>query len=221
MIRVFDLNRPGRNYEERPTSKTRKSKIGQRGILSCITFNPDYSGMYAVGSYAKSTVIYSEKDGSQLCELWGQAGGLTHLQFSADGKYLCTGGRKDSNIFCWDIRQTGKVLHKFKRHAPTNQRIYFDIRSDGKFIATGSADGKLLVYDMKTGECIEKCTLVFKDSVNSLSFRPYSNQLCVATGQRHFEFAYDCSSTSSDDGDDQSETRKLCSCNEVSLWEIS
>jgi WD40 repeat protein len=41
---VFDASRPGRECEHRPTKKTKKSKEGQHGILSCIAFNPDFSG---------------------------------------------------------------------------------------------------------------------------------------------------------------------------------
>jgi len=39
-IRVFDITRPGRQIEERPTTKNRKAKDGQRGIISCIAFAP-------------------------------------------------------------------------------------------------------------------------------------------------------------------------------------
>ncbi len=41
---VFDASRPGRDCEHRATVKTKKSAGGQRGILSCIAFNPDFSG---------------------------------------------------------------------------------------------------------------------------------------------------------------------------------
>ena len=71
MIRIFDLTRPGKQISSRATSKTKRSKIGQRGIISCIAFNPDYSGMYAAGSYANTIGIYSELDGDLLCMLEG------------------------------------------------------------------------------------------------------------------------------------------------------
>jgi hypothetical protein len=47
-VRVFDACRPGRYCEVRATSKTKKSKAGQRGILSCIAFNPDMTGWVRV-----------------------------------------------------------------------------------------------------------------------------------------------------------------------------
>ena len=60
MIRIFDLTRSGGQIESRATSKTKKSREGQRGIISCIAFNPDHSGIYAAGSYGRSVFIYSE-----------------------------------------------------------------------------------------------------------------------------------------------------------------
>ena len=71
MIRIFDLTRPGKQISNRATSKTKRSKAGQRGIISCIGFNPDYSGMYAAGSYAKTIGIYSELNGDLYCMLEG------------------------------------------------------------------------------------------------------------------------------------------------------
>lgn len=62
MIRVFDVSQPGRSFEARPTCKTRKSKTGQRGIISALAFCPEMSGggLFAAGSYAKTICLYSE-----------------------------------------------------------------------------------------------------------------------------------------------------------------
>jgi WD40 repeat protein len=141
MVRVFDVGRPGRQTEDRPTSKTRKSREGQRGIISCLAFNPDHSGIYAAGSYNRSTCLYSEADGECFLSLAGQVGGVTQVQFSPDGRYLYTGGRKDPFIFCWDIRNTCEVVRKFARGADSNQRIAFDLDPSGQFLVTGSRGG--------------------------------------------------------------------------------
>lgn len=61
MIRVFDVAEPGRSFEARPTCKTRKSPVGQRGIISSLAFSPDPcgGGLFAAGSYAKTICLYS------------------------------------------------------------------------------------------------------------------------------------------------------------------
>jgi hypothetical protein len=46
MIRIFDVSQPGRTCSTHPTCKSRKDMDGQRGIISVLKFNPDYSGAY-------------------------------------------------------------------------------------------------------------------------------------------------------------------------------
>lgn len=62
MLRVFDVSQPGRSFEARPTCKTRKSKTGQRGIISALAFCPETcgGGLFAAGSYGKTICLYSE-----------------------------------------------------------------------------------------------------------------------------------------------------------------
>ncbi|XP_076363186.1 telomerase Cajal body protein 1 homolog isoform X2 [Tachypleus tridentatus] len=124
MIRVFDIGQPGRNCEHRPTNE---KKQGQAGIISCMAFNPMNRNIYAAGSYCKTVGVYTEPDGQLFYMFDGPVGGITHLVFSPDGTKLYTGGRKDPNIFCWDLRNPGQVLCSLRRLVTTNQRIYFDI----------------------------------------------------------------------------------------------
>lgn len=63
--------------------------------------------------------------------------------FSQDGNKLFSGARKDSEIFCWDLRNPGKILQAFKRDIQTNQRIYFDLFFDCKYLCSGNNDGTI------------------------------------------------------------------------------
>uniref|UniRef100_A0A2P2KTV0 Uncharacterized protein n=1 Tax=Rhizophora mucronata TaxID=61149 RepID=A0A2P2KTV0_RHIMU len=92
LIRVFDIHRPGRDYEQHSTLQGNKE--GQTGIISAVAFCPTHSGLLATGSYSQSTAIYREDNMELLYVLHGQEGGITHIQFSKDGNYLYTGGRK-------------------------------------------------------------------------------------------------------------------------------
>lgn len=77
--------------------------------------------------------------GNQLMYiLRGHKSGVTHLQFSPDGLKLYSGSRKgDNDIVCWDLRNVGEILYSVERIVTTNQRIYFDISSDGKYLVSG------------------------------------------------------------------------------------
>ncbi|KAL5579318.1 hypothetical protein UlMin_011760 [Ulmus minor] len=108
-VRVFDLHCPGRDFKQ--FSTLQGNKEGQTGILSAMAFAPTHSGMLAVGSYSQTTGIYREDNMELLYVLHGQEGGVTHVQFSKDGNYLYTGGRKDPYILCWDIRKAVDVVY--------------------------------------------------------------------------------------------------------------
>lgn len=90
--------------------------------------------------------IYLEPDGELQCLLKGHFGGVTQLIFSSDGLRLYSGGRKDPEILCWDIRNPGEVLFTIQRTVETNQRIYFDLSKDDSYLFTGMfhKSGKVL-----------------------------------------------------------------------------
>eukprot|EP01035_Chromulina_nebulosa_P036743 gene36743-49540_t len=80
MIRWFDVSYPGRTFNNIPTCNTRKSLLGQKGLISCLSFNPDLSGSYAAGSYDKSICVYVEDMQGAALELCALGFGVTHMK---------------------------------------------------------------------------------------------------------------------------------------------
>lgn len=191
MVRVFYTDRPGRDCEERPTIV---KKQGQSGIISCFSFSPCQS-VYACGSYSRCAGLYSCQDGTMLALLPTlHHGGITHMLFSPDGNYLYTGGRKDSEILCWDLREPGKVVFSMKRNVGTNQRIYFDLDASGRYLLSGDTEGVVSVWDTHTAppdgseDCLQP-KLRFQghwDCTNGLSIHPFMPLLATSSGQRQF-----------------------------------
>ncbi|RLN56157.1 hypothetical protein BBJ29_003318 [Phytophthora kernoviae] len=154
MIRFFDLSQPSRDFRARPLSKTRRSRKGQRGLISTLHFNPDHSKIYAAGSYAGTTCVYTEDEGEELLALRDHDGrGISQVRFSPCGRFLFTAARRDARIHCWDIRATNEILHTFNRVADTNQRVEFDLHCGGRYLATGSRTGRVMLYDVLTELC--------------------------------------------------------------------
>ncbi|GLE02637.1 hypothetical protein PINS_up011478 [Pythium insidiosum] len=188
-IRVFDITRPSRDFETRALCKTRRSRDGQRGIISTLHFNPDHSRVYAAGSYNGTTYVYSEDTGEEILCLRDHDGrGVTQVQFSPCGNYLYTAARRDATINCWDVRHSLQVVQSFSRLADTNQRIEFDVHCTGRYLMTGSRDGRALLYDVPTGERVDD-RLAMPDAVNGVSFFPDPSRarVAISTGQRHYE----------------------------------
>ncbi|KAG7399087.1 Telomerase Cajal body protein 1 [Phytophthora boehmeriae] len=193
MIRFFDLSQPSRDFRARPLSKTRRSRKGQRGLISTLHFNPDHSKIYAAGSYAGTTCVYTEDEGEELLALRDHDGrGITQVRFSPCGRFLFTAARRDARIHCWDIRATNEILHTFDRVADTNQRIEFDLHCGGRYLATGSRTGRVMLYDVSTGAMVDE-HIQLPDCANGVSFFPDPSRAVVAvsSGQRHYDLPED------------------------------
>lgn len=141
MIRCFDVANP-HLYESFPTTKSKKDGNGQKGLISCIEFNPDYSGCYATGSYSKSVFIYVENMKGSALEIDNLEFGVSCLKWSTCGHYLFMSGRKHNDIVCWDVRNTRDEVGRMSRSLTSNQKLSFDIDPLGKFLITGAQDKK-------------------------------------------------------------------------------
>ncbi|CAL8326627.1 unnamed protein product [Lota lota] len=203
-VRVFHTDRPGRDCEERPTIV---KKQGQGGIISCLAVSPCLE-VYACGSYSRTVGLYSCQDGTPLALLPARhRGGVTHLLFSPDGNYLYTGGRKDPEVLCWDLREPGRVVFSLQRNVATNQRIYFDMDRSGGYLLSGDTEGLVSVWDTQTAppsgsEELLHPLLQFqahRDCTNGISVHPYMPLLATSSGQRQFPGPGDSSSGSERD----------------------
>ncbi|KAG7258996.1 hypothetical protein CRUP_021968 [Coryphaenoides rupestris] len=232
-VRVFHTERPGRDCEERPTLV---KKQGQGGIISCLAVSPCLE-VYACGSYSRTVGLYSCQDGTPLALLPARhRGGVTHLLFSPDGNYLYSGGRKDPEVLCWDLREPGKLVFSLQRNVSTNQRIYFDMDRAGAYLLSGDTEGLVSVWDTQAvppsgGEELLQPLLQFqahRDCTNGISVHPYMPLLATSSGQRQFLGPGDSggggsdgdSASSDSEGGDKGATSPadVRSDNALSLW---
>ncbi|KAI8089540.1 WD40-repeat-containing domain protein [Halteromyces radiatus] len=226
MIEIFDLNTPGNNISTKiATTPNRKSKKGQKGIISCIDFNRDLSGMYAAGSYSQSIGIYDERTDELCLKLTGmKGGGVTQVMFSMDGTRLFSTCRQSNSILCWDIRQSANILYDLDRKGKTNQRVTFDLDPTGSVLISGDQDGNVLTYDLTTldEEDVETKPRLLsswkahQDITSGATFNPvYPSILATCSGQRKFDIGY--LSDSDDDYDMNEETVD----NSLKLWQLA
>uniref|UniRef100_A0ACB8EXU2 Uncharacterized protein n=1 Tax=Sphaerodactylus townsendi TaxID=933632 RepID=A0ACB8EXU2_9SAUR len=204
----------------RQSSSTKKQ--GQSGIISCIAFSPTQP-VYACASYSKTVGLYSRAEGDPLALLHGHRGGVTHAQFSPEGFHLYTGGRKDSEILCWDLRQPGEVLFSMCRTVATNQRLYFDLDLSGRYLVSGGTEGLITVWDTSQPPSsgprpVLQPVLQFQalqDCINGVSLHPSLPILATASGQRIFPDPWDS-------GDEEEahlpDSPQACRSNSLSLW---
>lgn len=142
VVRCFDVSHPGRQVSEIYTTKNRKDKSGVKGLISCLAFNPDMSGVYAAGSYANSVGLFVENQHRSVLELQHLSCGVTSIKWSKCGNNLWIGGRKNQDILCWDIRHTRMEVGRVHREVATNQKLSFDIDPWNRYIASGDTNGR-------------------------------------------------------------------------------
>ncbi|CAG8718876.1 23691_t:CDS:10, partial [Cetraspora pellucida] len=190
MIKTYYTDRPGSDGEEYPTTPTRKSKEGQKGVISCLAFNPDRSSLYAAGSYSQSIGLYDEYNNELLFLLRGTLNEpIGGVQFSPSGHYLFSTSRRNNSICCWDIRNSGEILYRLQRRGDTNQKLSFDIDYSGKFLITGDQEGNIITYDLADpdDDGVPR-QFIIVDTVSAATFHPYSPLIASCSGQRKFDF---------------------------------
>ncbi|KAI9103286.1 WD40-repeat-containing domain protein [Phlyctochytrium arcticum] len=196
-IQIFSVDRPGNTGKRVQITPTKKSRKGQKGLVSAIAFNPDRSGMYALGTFARSVGLYDELNNDLLHLLHLTDGaGITQTQFTPDGRKLLVASRKSDAIKVWDIRNTGEVVARLERKGDTNQRIWFDIDGTGKWCSTGDESGKVKIFNLDTFEIVYDFQ-AHKDITSSISWHPTLPLLATTSGQRRQLM----SATVSTDGD--------------------
>ncbi|KAL1923912.1 uncharacterized protein VTP21DRAFT_6947 [Calcarisporiella thermophila] len=214
MIQIFDTLRPGRASGKWPTTPTRRSREGQKGVISCLNFNFDGS-LLAAGSYGCTIGLYDPNLSIPLVALLrGAVGGLTQVQFSPCGNYLFSASRKDSDVLCWDMRNTSEVVGWMQRKLETNQRMAFDIESSGRWLITGDQDGHLLVYSLeellRTQNPAPSARMkAHEDAIGAVGFHPAGSLLATCSGQRLFEGE-----------EEEEEEEKAAVDNSVRIWRV-
>eukprot|EP01080_Neovahlkampfia_damariscottae_P003292 gene3292-5733_t len=203
-IRVFDVNRPGSDSVEISLKQNQFNE--QKSLISCISFNQLITGMYAAGSYDKSIGIFDERQPKVLNVLHGHKGGLTQIQFSKSGWYMFSGGRKDNEIHCWDLRNH-QIVFSMQRNVETNQKIEFDLNS--KFLISGSSNGEIIVYELeKLGEEISRIKTNSNSMINCVKFHNSLPIFGSSSGQRIFKY-------------DQKEENTQEYTPDISLWAMN
>lgn len=212
-VRMFHTSRAGAPAATWRTCKTRRDAEGLRGILGCIAAAPLGSSLFALGSYSGATGVYARGDGGRcgpVALLGGHTAGVTHVAFGLDHTQLFTGARRDGRILRWDLRRSTQPLCAYARDADSNQRLLFSLDASARWLATGSRDGRALIYDLAeprggtpapgAGDGWPVAEHAAPAAVSGAMLHPLLPLLGLAHGERLFGGHGESSGESSDEG---------------------
>jgi WD40 repeat protein len=154
--------------------------------------------------------------------------GVTQLMFNADSTMLFASCRQHSSIQCWDLRNPRTPVAAFKRETHTNQRMMFDLDSEGQFLVTGDQTGDVCIFDLKSDEAVastpqepmppSKAFRACGDSVNGVSLHPSLAVLATGSGKRNFTSSMAIDSSDEDSNDEES-ADEMSDCS-LKFWSV-
>ncbi|KAG2143580.1 WD40-repeat-containing domain protein [Suillus clintonianus] len=224
-VEIFDIQQPGEG-DRLPTTPSKKSKDGLKGIISSIAFSSSYD-YYAIGSLTPSSqamdniALYSESNKAAIMPIGGAdvRSGVTQLKFNPMKPHILYAAfRRHNAIYAWDLRSDTSVPVKvfrssFDSHKTlTNQKIEFDVDYAGRWLSVGDQNGCVSLFDVGESDEFDsdqssamnidqKMTFnAHGDVVGCVAFQPLHSNLLSASGSRHFDKGMEDSDSDSSDG---------------------
>ncbi len=84
---------------------------------------------------------------SRVADALGEAGSVESVEFSPDGKHIVSGTKYDNAVVMWRTSDGAELWRAYT--AQEIERVGWS--RDGKYVAAGSEDYRVTVYDAKTG----------------------------------------------------------------------
>jgi len=112
-----------------------------------VSYSPDGTRLLTVSSKENAAKIWNAISGEEMQTLSGLTTPLNWTAYSPDGKKVA--GIYDKTIIIWDAK-TGGELMTLSGHKDRVFSIVFS--PDGNHLASGSANGELLIWDMADGK---------------------------------------------------------------------
>lgn len=107
-----------------------------------VAFSPDNTLVAACGgSWIK---IFKVESGELVKHIVQNGAGFSTIDFSADGKYLCSGGA-DFSVRLYEVA-SGKLIKSFEGHQNEVRSVLFS--SNQKYIISGSFDTQIKIWDI-------------------------------------------------------------------------
>ncbi len=142
--------------------------------LWSVAISPDNSKIATASKEARVT-IWNLETGKRIGEL-PSSKSIQFVRFSPDGNSILFGG-DDALVHVYDLSSLREIM-TLKGHSGTVNSFGFS--GDGKYLATGSDDSSVVIWDWRTGEIVKSLTVKPEQAIWAVAFSPTDN--CVVFG---------------------------------------
>ena len=166
------------NLWDLQTGQKLKTFTGHTSVVWSVAFSPDGKTI-ASGSSDKTIKLWDAESGYEIKTLSGQIGSIELVTFSPDGKTLASASYDSLSdyhtIIFWDVA-SGILIKSFNVNDPNTvsevlaivpdyyqKSAYAPITPDGRFQIKGSDNGKLKLFEVKTGKLLASLFAIDED----------------------------------------------------------
>ncbi len=133
--------------------------------IASFAFSPEGKRL-AIGSEDSTVSVWDIESQSETVTLRGHGGSVTNVAFSSDGRRLVSLFSDEGEIKSWD-----SILSHESYVFPGHTREVYSLKfsDDGRFLASGSWDGTVKIWDTETKHLLKK-SRIFPPNTRDVSF---------------------------------------------------
>lgn len=147
---------------------------GHKETVTSVCYSPD-GDFLASGSYDQSVIIWDARRGKQVLKIGGQAGSISCVRYSPNGKKLAIAAGEDVHVL---DAANGDVLLAPGSHPGGASSVCFS--PNGRWLASTGWDKLVRVWDVKTGRNVQTFS-GHTDGILCVAFGPDNKTLASAS----------------------------------------
>jgi WD40 repeat protein len=124
------------------------------GAIDGVALSPD-GAVVVTGSADGTACLWERSSGREIRCLAKQEAGLTHVDYSSDGRMILTSLEQEGIVRLWEPA-TGKELRRFAEKGIDKTLQFAMFSPDARYVLTGGSFNTVILWDAATGQIVRR-----------------------------------------------------------------